>query len=318
MSMKEFLHHLFLPHISNNYRPKILHHKSLLFLTIVIFFAGFSLSAIRTTFPSVLGTYSDISNDQLLLLTNEKRQENGLPALTLNTELNQAAVSKADNMFAQDYWAHNSPDGKTPWVFIKASGYNYVYAGENLARGFTSPSDVVNAWMASPEHRENMLSPHYTDVGYAVETGKLNGEDTVLVVEMLGSTVLAGSPSNQVAVKQEVTSQSSPKESPVETAKPVETTKPVETAKPLARANTFVLEANKTPTPAVKPLIDSASFSSNISLILVALFILVLVLDMMIIERKRVVRIVGHNIDHIFFLTLLLILIALITRGSII
>jgi hypothetical protein len=201
--MKDFLHHLFLPHISNNYRAKLLHRKSILLTITILFFAGFSLSAVRTTFPSVLGTYSDITSEQLLLLTNQKRQENSLPPLSLNGELSAAASSKADNMFAEDYWAHNSPDGKTPWVFIKAAGYNYIYAGENLARGFTNAQDVINAWMASPEHRQNMLSSNYQSVGYAVETGKLNGEDTVLVVEMLGSTALAAAPAptNQLASK---------------------------------------------------------------------------------------------------------------------
>ena len=60
--------------------------------------------------------------------------------------------------------------------------------GENLARGFNSASDVINAWMNSPEHRQNVLSPNYQNVGFAVATGNLSGEDTVLVVEMLGST----------------------------------------------------------------------------------------------------------------------------------
>lgn len=309
--MKEFLHHLFLPHISNNYRPRLLHHKTILFVTIAIFFAGFSLSAVRTTFPSVLGTYSNITSDQLLLLTNQKRQENGLPALSLNQELSQAALNKADNMFAQDYWAHNSPDGKTPWVFIKAAGYNYIYAGENLARGFTTPSDVVNAWMASPEHRQNMLSPNYSNVGYAVETGKLNGEDTVLVVEMLGSTALAAAPSNNQLAS---ASNKAPQEPTVNSpATPSPVAKP--TAAPEQQ---LVLDANKTPVPYVKPLVDSASFSSNIALIIVFLFILALILDMMVIERKKVVRLVGHNVDHLFFLTLLLILITLMVRGSII
>src|ERR1035437_7435512 len=201
--MKDFLHHLFIPHISNNYRAKLLHRKSILAVIAVLFFAGFSFSAVRTSLPSVLGTFSDISSEQLLLFTNQKRQENALPPLSLNQQLSDAALSKADNMFAQNYWAHISPDGKTPWVFIKAAGYNYIYAGENLARGFTSAQDVINAWMASPEHRKNMLSTNYQSVGYAVETGKLNGEDTVLVVEMLGSTALAAAPAptNQLASK---------------------------------------------------------------------------------------------------------------------
>jgi hypothetical protein len=320
--MKDFLHHLFLPHISNNYRAKLLHHKSILLAIAILFFAGFSLSAIRTTFPSVLGTYSDITSEQLLLLTNQKRQENGLSSLSLNGELSNAASSKADNMFAQNYWAHNSPDGKTPWVFIKAAGYNYIYAGENLARGFTSAQDVINAWMASPEHRQNMLSANYQNVGYAVETGKLNGEDTVLVVEMLGSTVYAAAPapSNQLAgtVKQEViTTTPAPLPTSNVTA-PTPTGVPVKT--PVGSlgntAGGLVLDANKTPNP--KPLINSATLSTNVSKGVAALFILTLLLDMIVIERRKVIRLVGHNMDHVLFLILILILITLIVRGAIV
>lgn len=242
-----------------------------------------------------------------------------MPPLSLNDELSNAASSKADNMFAEDYWAHNSPDGKTPWVFIKGAGYNYTYAGENLARGFTSAQDVVNAWMASPEHRQNMLSTNYQNVGYAVETGKLSGEDTVLVVEMLGSTALAAAPAstNQLAAKTQqavITTAATPLPTP--TLEP--SSKPQETAVPslIAKTQQTVLNASKTPSP--KPLIDSQTLSTNVSEAVVALFILALVLDMVVIERRRVVRLVGHNMDHILFLTLLLILISLIVRGAIV
>ncbi len=299
--MKKFLHHLFLPHISNNYRAKLLHHKTIIAVIAVLFFSSFSMSAIRTSFPSVLGTFSDITSQQLLLLTNQFRQQNGLPPLQLNQNLSEAALNKANNMFAEDYWAHDSPDGKTPWDFIKAAGYNYVYAGENLARGFTTAQSVVDAWMASPEHRANILSPNYTNVGYAVETGKLTGEDTVLVVEMFGSTTLAASPGNELGANSQKETTSTATQSP---------------AKPLSEQQ--VLNANKTPVAVAKPLVSSASFSSNIAAIVVALFIFTLILDMVVIERKKVVRLVGHNMDHLFFLTLLLILIGLIAKGAII
>ncbi len=320
--MKDFLHHLFLPHISNNYRAKLLHHKSILLTIAILFFAGFSLSAIRTTFPSVLGTFSDISSEQLLLLTNQKRQENALPPLSLNQQLSNAAAGKANDMFTQNYWAHNSPDGKTPWVFIKAAGYNYIYAGENLARGFTNAQDVVNAWMASPEHRKNMLSSNYQSVGYAVETGKLNGEDTVLVVEMLGSTALAAAPAptNQLASKTQqevITITSTPTPTPAPTIEPSK--KLQQTAAPtslITQTEQKVLEANKASN--IKPLINSAKLSTDASKGVAVMFILALALDMIIIEKRRVVRLVGHNMDHVLFLTLVLILITLIVRGAII
>src|ERR1035437_764129 len=190
--MINFLRRLFLPRETNNYRPGLLHHKILLSAILLLISAGVFTSFVRTNYPAVLGVSADISTQQLLILTNQERQDNNIGALTDNSELDLAAANKAADMFSKDYWAHNAPDGTTPWTFIKAAGYNYVYAGENLARGFNSTSDVATAWMNSPEHRQNVLSPNYQNVGFAVASGKLSGEDTVLVVEMLGSTSLGG------------------------------------------------------------------------------------------------------------------------------
>jgi hypothetical protein len=67
------------------------------------------------------------------------------------------------------------------------SGYDYVYAGENLAKGFNSSQGVHNAWMASKSHRENILNANYREVGIAVVPGELNGDYVILVVQMFGS-----------------------------------------------------------------------------------------------------------------------------------
>jgi hypothetical protein len=66
------------------------------------------------------------------------------------------------------------------------AGYQYEYAGENLAKNFLFSKNVVEAWMDSPTHRENVLRPEYTDVGFAVVNDVLNGEETTLVVQMFG------------------------------------------------------------------------------------------------------------------------------------
>jgi hypothetical protein len=302
--MKKILLHLLLPLESNNYRAKLLHPKSLIFAILLVFSLSFLISVVKTTFPSVLGTSSNIQSDQLLAITNQKRQEYGLSPLTSDPRLSQAAENKGLDMFSKDYWAHNSPDGETPWVFIKAAGYNYVYAGENLARGFNSASDVINAWMASPEHKQNMLSSNYTNVGFAVVTGKLTGEDTVLIVEELGSTnmpVLAENPQKTVEVVPQPSSKTEVAQTP-----PVVENKP----------NQLVLEAQHN--AVIKPFINSSSFSFNLAKALVLLFIFVLVIDMIAIERKKIVRFVGHNFDHILFLTLILGLIIVLSKGFII
>src|ERR1035437_4253901 len=303
--MINFLHHFFLPREDNNYRSEFLHHKTILALILLFISAGLFTSFIKSNFPSVLGISSNISNQELLILTNQQRQNNNLGALIDNSELDQAAANKASDMFSKDYWAHNSPNGTTPWVFIKSAGYNYIYAGENLARGFNSAPDVITAWMNSPEHRQNVLSPNYQNVGFAVATGKLSGEDTVLVVEMLGSANLGGSVASD-------------NKTPPAVAVGSPTVKNVQPAPaqqiPVAKiSNSDLLGAS-----VIKPLINSHTFVSLSAGAILSLFIFVLLLDMLVIERKKVVRFVGHNLDHILFLGVIFIVVVILLRGSII
>jgi len=289
--MKDFLSHLFIPKESNNYRAKILHHGNL-FLTIVfLFLASFFIQTLKVKYPSVLGVSADISSEQLLSLTNKERQNVGLGSLVLSDKLTQAASAKADDMFEYDYWAHNSPSGKTPWAFITAAGYNYTYAGENLARGFTTADSVISAWMASPDHRANMLSANYQDVGFAVREGTLKGEETVLVVEEFGNLYMPVARSKTQAV-----------EAAKNTAIPV--------SMPVTQKSVQKVTKN--------PLIDTSALSSNIYYVLVIVFIFVLILDMIIVEKKKVMRFVGHNIDHILYLILILALIGIWSKGVIV
>jgi len=320
--MKNFLHHLFLPKESNNYRPGLLQHKFLLALTLFFFSAGLMLSFVKTNFPSVLGSFSNISNQELLILTNQQRQNNNLGPLTDNQELDAAAANKAADMFGKDYWAHNAPDGTTPWVFIKGAGYNYVYAGENLARGFTNAQDVITAWMNSPEHRKNVLSPNYQNVGFAVETGKLSGEDTVLVVEMLGSMSFASAPvpSEPKNPVQVAVAAGSP------TVKAVTANVPAPIQAPVVAAKVQNQNIITTPTSQellgvnsiIKPFINSQTLALNLAKIIIFGFILVLISDMIIIERKKIVRFVGHNLDHVIFFSLILIIVLILVKGVII
>jgi hypothetical protein len=166
------------------------------------------LYVIKLKAPGILGEVT-FGADQIIAQTNAKRSENGLAPLASNSLLASAASAKAADMFANDYWAHNSPSGKTPWSFISAAGYRYVFAGENLARDFTDPGSVVNAWMNSPSHRSNLLDKNFREIGVAVVSGELTGREGILVVQMFGSGVsqiptsqplAAASPSPQASV----------------------------------------------------------------------------------------------------------------------
>lgn len=141
----------------------------------------------------VLSYATNISAQGLLDDTNQQRANNGLGNLRLNTQLSQAAQAKAANMVAENYWAHTSPSGKTPWTFITAAGYSYETAGENLAYGFSTSDETITGWMNSAGHRANILNTTYSDVGFGIinaENYQDNGNQTI-VVAMYASPYVA-------------------------------------------------------------------------------------------------------------------------------
>jgi len=179
---------LFAPHPHNNHKAKILQPKSLVIL-IGLFIMGRSIIDMAVGLkPGVLGFASQIDPEKIIQLTNQERVNAGVTGLSENKLLDQAALAKATDMFEHNYWAHVSPTGVEPWYFITNAGYQYQHAGENLARDFSNPTDVVKAWMASPTHRQNLLDSRYKDIGVAVMDGTINGVETTLVVQMFGST----------------------------------------------------------------------------------------------------------------------------------
>ena len=128
-----------------------------------------------------------ISAGNLVAMTNQARAQAGLNQLLVNSTLVSAAQMKGQDMIAKDYWAHTSPDGLTPWYWMKQAGYNYSYAGENLAVDFSDDSSLFSAWMASSSHRQNILDPRYTEIGIAAVAGNFQGHDSIVVVQMFGA-----------------------------------------------------------------------------------------------------------------------------------
>lgn len=183
--LHQWIRHIFVPQETNNFRAKSLHVDMLSAYLVMAIILCFGVKLVGNG-SNVLSYATDISADKLFQLTNEERVKNNLPPLTMNAELSAAAEQKAKNMFEKNYWSHYAPDGTAPWFFILQSGYQYEYAGENLAKNFMFSDGVVQAWMNSPTHRANIVRPEYTEIGFAVENGLLNGEETTLVVQMFG------------------------------------------------------------------------------------------------------------------------------------
>lgn len=284
--MTHRIRHFFLPHESNNNKAKALHFSSLIFYLVVFLVLQFSLNILLKTSPGVLGIASDISISRLLSLTNEQREENGLLPLKLNDQLSKAAEEKAKDMFTNDYWSHNSPQGKSPWDFIISSNYKYLYAGENLAKDFANSDGVVSAWMKSPTHRENILQDKYEDIGFAVLNGRLNGEETTLVVQMFGKK--EESPKGEISMA--TSSNNSEK---------------------------FVGNVQPEMVSSV-PKIDIFRLTKSFSFFLTVFLTLLVILDVFIVYKKKVIRIGAHNLSHLIFLLALLTVIWLTTKGAVI
>lgn len=282
--MPSFLRHFLFPHESNNQRAKLLHPSS--WGLIIGLFTVFQLAINQLTvsYPKILGYASQIAPETVIKLTNLKRQENGLLPLQTNPQLTAAAAQKAADMFARNYWAHVSPIGTQPWYFVTQAGYSYRYAGENLARDFSQPEAVVDAWMASPSHRDNLLNSHYQDIGIAVVDGTLDGRDTTLVVQMFG-TQLAAAP---VAI--------------------------VKTVQAAATAPSTINYEPITKNSKVSPF----DITKLVSLGLIIVFIAVLTVDVITVYRQKIVRWTSKSFAHLLFLLALLIAALIISKGQII
>lgn len=184
---KKVRHHVkmaVVPHKKNQFRPHLVRAHGVVAVLAIVASLVFGSNWLTT--GSVLGDKAVITTDALLQLTNVRREQQQLPQLHTDSQLSRAAFLKAQDMFTQQYWAHDAPDGTTPWQWFAKAGYNYSYAGENLAKNFTTADATVSAWMASAKHRDNLLGREYTDVGFAVVDGKLDGKNTTLIVALFG------------------------------------------------------------------------------------------------------------------------------------
>lgn len=177
-------------------KPNILGIKTISFV------AAFSCLFIFSPIAKV--SAQDITAQKVIQLVNGERLSQGINALIENTVLDKAAKDKVKDMIKNDYFAHTSPSGVSPWHWIEKNGYDYKYAGENLAINFLSADSQQKAWMASPTHRKNILNPNYKEIGVAVAEGKVDGIFSTITVQMFGTqmVVVSRSPESAPALKE--------------------------------------------------------------------------------------------------------------------
>lgn len=295
-TISSFLRHIFTPREENDYKAKALHPDVLTYYLAFAILLTFFIRFINGNLSNVLGFATDISIPRLYELTNEQRTTKGLSALQYNEKLAVAAQKKAQDMFAKNYWAHFAPDGTTPWSFMLSSDYQYEFAGENLAKNFIFSQAVVEAWMDSPSHRENILRGDYTEVGYAVVNGVLNGEETTLVVQMFGKP-LGPIALNQVAKPIEAETIPQAVVPTVSAIIPTIQTIPADEISIQKAAAQPVILGNQAQTPMnLLPTI----LSSNI---IFFIFLLVAIaMDFYFAARINVIRVGGKHLAHFIFI----------------
>lgn len=113
-------------------------------------------------------TTSNVNINTVLNLMNKARKENGLTELKLDNSLTNVAQFKADDMVKNNYFSHNSPTYGSPFNMMQGFGISYKSAGENIA-GNPSITDAVNSWLASSEHKKNILSKSFNYVGIGIK-----------------------------------------------------------------------------------------------------------------------------------------------------
>ena len=316
MDFFEKMVHLFVPRESNNHKAKILHPSSLIVIaSLFVVFQGL-INFLPNLKPSILGYAAQISPEEVVRLTNQKRAEAGLAPLTYNQTLAGAAYTKGRDMIDRDYWAHVAPDGTQPWKFFSDFGYRYRYAGENLARDFSSASATVDAWMNSPTHRDNILNPKYKEIGIGVTEGDLAGVDTTIVVQFLGATYVDQTP-QKVAVAPKVETTSLPKEMVVPDVKQDVEPSITPTVVPLRTVLPEVQAKITSPTPNQQVLISPFTTTRTVSLAVVGLLLAVFVIDAFFVEKRKISRIAGRTFAHVIFLIMILSIILILRAGKI-
>jgi len=280
MSLRKGISRLFIPQEENNYRAKVL-HPSFLALFVFLFLLNQTLiNFFALLRPGVLGYSSEITPERVIELTNNERVKHNLPPLKLNSLLSEAAQRKAADMFAFDYWAHQSPSGREPWSFLKEVGYDYRVAGENLARDFAEPESVVKAWMRSPTHRDNIINPKFREIGVAVVNGTLGGIQTTLVVQFFG-TPKAAYPAESASGEYQPAAVSA-----------------------LERTSPVVLAGEK-------PLVSPLDLTRGLSIFFFGVISGALIIDGYLVIKKRVYRSAGRTVAHAAFLAVIFLLILL-------
>jgi len=292
--VKHSLSRFFIPQEKNNFRADILKNGFLVLLVAFYLLNQSFIKCFNMVKPGVLGYSSEITAQKVLDKTNQERAALGLKPLTYNPVLSQSATKKAEDMFSNNYWAHNSPSGTTPWDFFKSVGYQYSIAGENLARDFYDTESLMKAWMNSPTHKANIINSKYQEIGIGVVNGTLGGIKTTLVVQHFGTPLAVAFDQKPAANK---------------SSSDIVVNNPIE--EEVTSLNSNVLSQSQ------QNYVNPLTINKIIGFVIFGLIISVLFIDGYVTLKHSVHRLTGSTVSHIGFLLVILLFILYQQQGVI-
>ncbi|MEM7112456.1 MAG: CAP domain-containing protein [Chloroflexota bacterium] len=127
------------------------------------------------TKPTLLNSFEA----EVLNIVNQERSRVGCGPVTANEQLVSAARAHSQDMAVNDFFSHTGSNGSSPWERVDTHGYTGFAVGENIAAGYSTATAVMEGWMGSPGHRDNILNCEANEIGIgyvflANDTGSVN------------------------------------------------------------------------------------------------------------------------------------------------
>jgi hypothetical protein len=260
--------HFFFAHKGNKFKPGLFARESVAAIVLALLLLEGAYYVQVHVVLSNRGFLATVLPAALTTLANNDRAAEGLGALVEDLELDAVAQAKAEDMARKGYFAHVSPEGRTPWYWLDTAKYPYTYAGENLAVDFTDSADVERAWMDSPMHRANILKGQYTHVGIGIAQGMYEGKQVTFVAQFFATRAEAATVPEKAVAVASVPAASVPATEPAETvaAAPSRVLGQEVSPAPAAAENTAAVIATS---PARTVTIIVSVFSALIALFLI-------------------------------------------------
>ena len=177
----------FIPSKENNFLPKIIGCRALIFYAFLSFLIFLSVSTLYQ--GGINKILASLTQELIVKEVNPIREESGFLKLQINEKLSAAAQLKAEDMIKRGYFSHTGPNGERPWSWLEKVDYKYAAAGENLAIDCSNPKVLIDAWLKSPLHRKNILNGYFSDIGIGIAKGNFEGRKTIVTVMFLGKEI---------------------------------------------------------------------------------------------------------------------------------